>query len=333
MKSRTRLRLPGAVDERTAGALAELVEEQAGILSLTQLSEYGVPRHVARSQVRTERWQALHRGVYATFTGAVPREAQIWAAILRCGDGATASHETAAELFGLVGEDSLGLVHVTIPASRRVRGKYQGIVVHHAHRLASTRHPSLQPPRTTVEATVLDLIDVARSARVAEGWIVTACQRRKTAPSRLAAELGSRKKIRWRVMTESMLVDVDAGAESPLELEHLRAVERAHGLPASKRQRRVSGHRVIWIDADYLEYGVRVELDGRLGHEGDGAFRDRRRDNRGVVEGKATLRYGHAEVFGDACGVAQEQADVLASRGWDGSPTPCGPDCPIRPSR
>ncbi|WP_211239514.1 hypothetical protein [Jiangella gansuensis] len=174
---------------------------------------------------------------------------------------------------------------------------------------------------------MLDLVDATTRPREVETWVTAACQRRRTTPERLADALGRRKKIRWRPMLESMLSDVAAGAQSPLELRHLRAVERAHGLPTARRQRRVAGGRVIWVDVDHDEFAIRIELDGRVGHADEGRFRDRHRDNRATVDGRATLRYGHADVFGTPCEVAAEQARVLAARGWEGSPRPCGRDC------
>ena len=128
-----------------------------------------------------------------------------------------------------------------------------------------------------------------------------------------------------------MLVDVAEGAQSPLELKYLRDVERAHALPVGSRQVRVAGQRVIWVDVDYDEFTTRVELDGRLGHQGEGRFRDRRRDNRAVVGRVWSLWYGYAETFGTPCDVAVEVALVLADRGWTGAPRPCGPDCPLAP--
>jgi hypothetical protein len=176
---------------------------------------------------------------------------------------------------------------------------------------------------------VLDLVDTSMSARAAVGWVVAAVQKRLTTTERLAGSMARRKKIRWRAMVEAMLLDVEAGAQSMLEVQHLRKVERAHGLPTGSRQRRVAGSRVIWIDVDHEEFATRIELDGRLGHEGDGAFRDRRRDNRGALAGCWTLRYGHAEVFGTPCDVAAEEAIVLQDRGWTGDPRPCSADCTI----
>jgi hypothetical protein len=307
---------------------AGLLEAQAGIVSAAQLTGSGVSIELAKKRALAGRWQRIHRGVFAVFSGPVNRQAQIWAALLRCGTGATASHVTAAELDGLC-ERVDERVHVTIPAHRRVRGRYEGIVVHHAHRLGRSRHPTRLPRRTRIEATVLDLVDVSDTAREVEAWIVAACQKRLTTPTRLGGALAERKKITWRGMAEAMLLDVAHGAQSMLELQFLRSVERAHRLPRGDRQRRVAMRRVIWIDVDYEPFRTRVELDGRLGHEGEGQFRDRRRDNRATVGRTWSLRYGHAEVFGDPCAVAAEVSLVLRERGWAGTATACGPYCSL----
>lgn len=48
------------------------------------------------------------------------------------------------------------------------------------------------------------------------------------------------------------------------------------------------------------DYGLLIELDGRIGHTGDGRFRDMRRDNAAATDGLATLRYGWHDVSGAA---------------------------------
>ena len=75
-----------------------------------------------------------------------------------------------------------------------------------------------------------------------------------------------------------------------------------------------------------LEAGARVtavELDGRLGHTGMGRFRDMWRDNRTLLAGQPTLRYGTGDVAGAACEVAVQVAAVLSRLGWTGLPTRC----------
>lgn len=68
----------------------------------------------------------------------------------------------------------------------------------------------------------------------------------------------------------------------------------------------------------YDPYRLVVELDGRLGHEGEGWFRDMRRDNVATLAGEATLRYGHYDVTSNPCSVAFEVAAVLTHLGWSG---------------
>jgi hypothetical protein len=47
---------------------------------------------------------------------------------------------------------------------------------------------------------------------------------------------------------------------------------------------------------------VIVELDGRVGHEGVGQFRDMDRDNRHALVDALTLRYGSYDLTARPCG-------------------------------
>lgn len=116
-------------------------------------------------------------------------------------------------------------------------------------------------------------------------------------------------------MLVAVLDDTAAGARSPLEIGYLREVERAHQLPAARRQVGRSGTE---CDVWYREFGVLVELDGRRGHERSGVFRDMRRDNIATTDGLATLRYGYRDVIGSPCEVAMQVGQVLADHGWTG---------------
>ena len=70
-------------------------------------------------------------------------------------------------------------------------------------------------------------------------------------------------------------------------------MERAHGLPAARRQVRVvrSG-RPCYLDDFYADWLGGVELDGLVAHPPGERWRDFRRDNAGVADGIVTLRYG-----------------------------------------
>jgi len=315
-------------------ALHDLAEVQAGAVSLCQVFAAGVTRAFLRAQVTAGRWQRVLPRVYVLHSGPIRRPTQIWAVLLYAGAGAVASHETAAELFGLLDRPAgVGdLVHVTVTSARRVQAQ-RGVRVHYAARLTTSRHPTLVPPRTRVEDTVLDLADASTRLDAVVGWVTRACQRRRTTADLLRLALDRRKKIRWRGELHGMLSDVACGAESPLELAHLRLVERAHGLPDGERQaHRLAAGRSQWTDVRYSAFAMLVELDGRVGHVEDGQVRDHRRDNLSTEAGYPTLRYGWADVYARSCDVAAQVARVLRQRGWKGRLATCARCGPTRGS-
>ena len=122
------------------------------------------------------------------------------------------------------------------------------------------------------------------------------------------------------------LGEVAEGAESLLEVAYVRKVERAHGLPRATRQVRSAGVR---RDFEYEEWGVVVEVDGRLGHEGEHLAIDRRRDRRAAGQGKVTLRAGWVDVEADSCELAVDVHGALWVRGYREPLRPCGVSCPI----
>jgi hypothetical protein len=177
------------------------------------------------------------------------------------------------------------------------------------------------PPRLSVEDTVLDLCASSSEGPVVT-LVTTAVQSRRTRADRLAAALDSRARHRHRRLLRVLLADVAVGAESPLELSYLRDVERAHGLPDGRRQASRLGLPYA-TDVGYDAYGLLVEPDGRLGHDGAGRFRDMNRDNRFVLGGLTTLRYGWFDVVDHPCLVAAQVGHVLLARGWLGLPVRC----------
>ena len=241
------------------------------------------------------------------------------------------SHQTAAELYGFT--DRFGQsdppIHITVPRNKNPR-RLSGIIVHRADHAAAFRHPYLLPPRTRVEATILDLVDAADSADEAFGWICRAVGKGLTNAKWLHEALRQRAELRWRRAMLEALDDVEQGVRSNLELRYVREVERPHRLPRAQRQVRVvrSG-RVCYLDDLYAAYEVGVELDGLVAHPPGERWRDFRRDNAGAADGIITLRYGWADVTGRPCEVAAQVAAVLRRRGWTGDARSCGPSCAL----
>lgn len=252
---------------------------QSGVITRNQARESGLSDRAIDRRVSSGRWQRLHVGVLATFSGQVHRDARLWAAILAAGPDAMLSHITAAELWGLAEQEEE--IHVSVPAARRIIAP-AGVVVHRSRNVARARHPALSPPRSRVEDTVLDLAGGCTDLDSALAWPIRAVASRLTTTDRLLATMSTRLRMRWRVELVAALGDIADGCHSILELRYLRGVERAHGLPRGVRQR----HRDRWRDdVVYVDYRVQVELDGRLAHPHERAFRDRLRDNAAVLVG------------------------------------------------
>jgi hypothetical protein len=75
--------------ESTPAWLA-LLELQSGVVSRGQALGHGLDDDIIENRLRSGRWRAAHRGVYATFSGRLSREAVLWAAVLRAGPGGLA---------------------------------------------------------------------------------------------------------------------------------------------------------------------------------------------------------------------------------------------------
>lgn len=306
-----------------------LLQSQSGVISREQARAAGFTPKAIEWRLRSGTWQRIHRGAYATFTGDPSREGKLWAAVLCTGPRAVLSHETAAEIHGLTDRPS-ALIHISVPAERRPgqHRKVRSVVIHRSRRLAPAWQPPWQLPRTTVEDTVLDLIAAAGSFDDAYGWISAAIGRRLTTPELVGKALAARPRMLWRAWVTGAVQDAADGVHSPLERNYVHGVERAHGLPAARRQaRRRHGGGNRYLDNLYEEYGLCVELDGAAAHPAEGRWRDTRRDNANLVQGTDTLRYGWTDATVHRCRTAAEIAAVLCRRGWTGTLRPCGPEC------
>jgi hypothetical protein len=246
-----------------------VLHAQCGITDRSQAKQAGFSERQIWYRLRSGRWRKVHAGVYATFTGPLTREARLWAALRRAGEAAMLSHETAAEVHGLIERPASTTIHITVPVRRRPvqNGSIRGVVIHRSTQSRPQLPIAWKLPRTRIEDTVLDLVDAAPTFQVAYGWIARAVSRQFTTTSMLGAALATRHRIRHRSELTVVLGDSDDGIHSGLELCYARDVERAHGLPTAQRQaRREIGGKAHYRDNWYADYGVCVELDGPTFH-------------------------------------------------------------------
>ena len=312
---------------------ARLLWRQHGVFSRTQAIATGISTRAADARIRRGTWSPVFPGVYRQAGHQVTWSGKVWAALLYAGRGAVLSHQTAAFLTGIIAKPG-GVVHVTIPAARRVRPQ-PGISIHRSRRAAQIALANAKPARTSVAETLLDLSENVSAFDEVYGMICDAVANERTTEAELLTALDARPRAVWRGELRPMIAAAVAGDHSALEQRYTVDVERRHGLPSSERQ--------VWFttadgtngrrDRFYREYQLIVELDGRLNHTGAAVANDRARDRAAAVAGHLTLRFGWPEVAYQACAAAADVGQVLRARGWNGRPVPCGPACRVRDSR
>jgi hypothetical protein len=314
------------VGDKNAREWIFLLDAQRGVVANAEARQAGLSVKAVRYRLSSGRWKRVRRGVYATFTGQLPREARLWAAIRRAGPGAMLSHETAAEVHGMLDKPN-AKIHITVPHRRRPAQKrsIHGVVIHRSDQSRPQYLPPWVLPRTRIEDTVLDLVVAARGFDEAYGWVARAIVRQLVGKDMLRTALAERSRTRWRSWLTDALADAGEGVLSPLELRYVRDVERAHGLPRAQHQapREIAG-QVHYKDNWYPEFRVCVEVDGPAYHQNEQVGRDNRRDNRNLAEDDTrTFRFGPVEVTELACESAAMVAVTLRRNGWQGNPRPC----------
>ena len=299
--------------------------DSAGAIDLYECRRAGLSDQRVHWLVDTGRWQSPFPRVFVTFSGPLPDTTMQFAALLYAGAGSALSHHTAGALWRL--EPTTEVVHISVPYLRDVDPQPK-LAIHRSRTLTERDvHPSLTPRRTRIERTVVDLLASRRSADAALGLIASAIRGRQTDAERLRKLIKDLPKTRWRKIVLEALPDLAAGAHSPLEIRDAR-LRRRHGLPQGERQWRRLGDGAEYLDVLIREYGVHIELDGRLGHDAAREqWRDMRRDNRSEVARLRHLRYGWADIADRPCEVAAQQAQVLKQQGWPGRFKRC-PACP-----
>jgi hypothetical protein len=242
---------------RTNDALIARWDALAFGLSVTQIHGY----------LEKGTWERIHRGVYRATSAPRTERQLIRAACLAAGAGATASHRSAAWLWGLV-ERPPGWPEITVTTAWAPR--LQRVRVHRSGDLDGTRRilrygiPTTTPLRTLVDLgavvaapTLTEVVDRALATRLVTLEALTAemnrlSRRGRRGPGRLRDVLGERGLI---------------GAPSPsvLESRMLRVIV-AHKLPVPAVEVIVGPDGDYRLDFAYLEIKLAMEVDGYSWH-------------------------------------------------------------------
>ena len=292
--------------------LRRLASLQSNLVTREQALALGLSREALGRLVKTGAWLRIATGLFSVVPVPSSWETLAWGGTLLGGPRARLGPEASGYLYELVRRPPRP-IDVLVPAAAPVRVSGPWRFVRERDGVRPARSPG-SPPRLTPECTVLDLAG-ARPVGDVVGLVTRAVQKGLTNPDRMRQLLDSRARQPHRQLILGMLIEVASGVESYLEMLYLRDVERPHGLPKGVRQD-PNPDLPCERDVKYGKYGLIVELDGRLGHEGEGRFRDMNRDNRHALRDELTLRFGYFDVSGRACPVAFQVYLALVRRGY-----------------
>ena len=306
----------------------------SGVISRRQVLAAGLDPAALRSLVRRRDLNRVHPGVFLSHTGEPTWTQRAWAAVLVAWPaalyGASALRAYGMEQPGQSGDSTA--IHVAVSTARHPR-PWPGVVVRRTKDFDAWVHWSASPPRIRLEMAATRLADAAPDEHAAVRILTDVVGSRRTTPARLFAAAQECTRLTRRRFLLAVLEDIELGTHSVLERGYLHRVERAHGLPPSRRQERATASGRT-IHRDTRVGNLVVELDGRTHHEGASArHRDLQRDLAAAVDGLQTVRLGWGQVFGESCSTANSLARILTHHGWRGTPTVC-PRCPtwLQPS-
>jgi very-short-patch-repair endonuclease len=266
--------------------LAELAARQHGVVAHRQLLRLGFSASGIQRLLQSGRLHRVHHGVYAVGHPLLTARGRVMAAVRACGDGAFASHITAAWLLDLL-DGSGAKVHVSAESSGTRHRR--GVVFHRVRRL----HPDDRAveegiPVTSVARTLLDLAEVVRPDRLERAF--EAAERLGRLDMRKLDELMGRSHGRRGLAPLRELIAASTAPEptrSELERRFFSLMRRA-GLPLPSSNVVVAGYEV---DAFWRKHHLIVELDSRRHHATRRAFEaDRAKDAELQLAGYRVIR-------------------------------------------
>ncbi len=308
--------------------LAQQLHVQAGVLSRGQLTRLGARDSDVRRLLRRRELTRVHPRVYVNHTGPLTWLQRAWAATLAC-EPAALRDRSALRAAGGPGRrlHADGPIEVAIDHTRRILAP-PGVDLRRIVGLDDQVLWNASPPRLRTEHASLRLAAGAASEVDAVAFLADPVGARMTTGPRLAGALRSHPRIARREFLARVIADVGAGTCSTLEQGYLARVERPHGLPFARRQVRESAKGPLYRDVLHEEFGLVVEIDGRMFHaQARQHDADLERDLDVAATDRATVRVGWGQVFDRPCSTAFKVGRVLQHRGWCGAPRRC-PRCP-----
>lgn len=287
---------------------------QALIVSRRQLYAAGVPRWLLRHDIRVGRWQRTGRQTVALHNGPLSVTGRRWVAVLEGGPRAALAGVTALQEAGITSFDD-EVVHVIVArGSRRVR--LEGVRFHESRRWNEDDVLRSGIPRVAAPVACVHAALWARTDREATLLLTVTVQQRKATPAELHEAAACVRRHSRRRLLARVIADLVGGVRSLNELDVAVAM-RSRGLPEPSRQRlrrRPSGHQ--YLDADFPDHQVTLEIDGPQHEEPEAQLDDLVRDVGLAAAGRTVVRIRMVAWRLDEARVLDALEELFAARGW-----------------
>ena len=301
------------------GAIALAASRSHGVVTRSALLAAGISRRQIDCALTTGELVAVHAGVYRCGASTRTWHQRVIEAVRSGGDGALASHRTAAALWGLDGS-TRGVPEIVTP--RQLRSWAVDLGRRHESKDLHLAEPAERDgiPCTGLVRTLVDLGAVLPLERVQQA-VDDAVRREVCSWDDLlhALALHSRKGRNGLGTLRAILEDC-YGTDIP-DSHFNRLVERllvAHGLPHPTVEhvvRDASGREIGRLDLAFTPQLVGIELDSRRYHLNAQAFEhDRQRQNQLELAGWMILRYTWLQYLRAAPRLVSEVATAVRQR-------------------
>lgn len=282
-------------------ALTSLAVDQSGVVSRGQARSGGVSDDQIKRLLAKGLVDLPQRGVLRLTSVPPSWRQELWAALLRAGDSARASHRGAARFWQLEGSDHWPVVLTVPPDHRRPP---RGVITHRSLDLDPIDFTQRRGVRaTTPTRTLVDL-----GAEVSEAELEVALDdalRRKltTVPmlNDTIERLGrkGRPGVRHLRALLDQRAELDGWTDTGFET-HLLRILRAGGLPTPQTQVKIhqpDGRFVMRVDLAYSDRLVGIEADSARWHMDRARF-EADRAKRATAEslGWTILAFTHRQV-------------------------------------
>ena len=268
--------------------VAAIAAHQGGVVSRRQLYAAGLVRGQVRAQVAARRWRRVGSQSVALFTGTLSEDGRRWGAVFEAGPRAFLDGDSALVAGGLTGWSS-GVLRISVPRGVKPR-RGKGINVRQTRRWAADDVAPYGVPRSRPEVAGVRAALWAVSDKQAALVLTMTVQQGLATAEQLALEMLRIRRDKRRAFIHRVLLDLLGGVRSLGELDFAHECRR-RGLPEPSRQVvRRGKNGTFFLDVEFDDWGVVVEIDGIHHSWASQNVPDALRHNDITLQGSVVLR-------------------------------------------